>query len=169
MSEGTINERAVALKVLLGTRGVRDTTDPIGDGARLLGYVDESDMVFTLLSRTGARKREWENALQGKAVETEADRNQPDDEFLVALEAACENEPGGVRAPDWRKMMEGLVTTAGFYARVERLVAAGLVLVRKEKRETKLYGKMRVANVSLYLSNSKEAQAERAQKQGGEK
>lgn len=168
MSEETINERAVALRVLLGTRGVSDTKDPIGDGARLLGYVDESDMVFTLLTRTGARKRERGNT-GGKEVETEADRNQPDDEFLVALEAACENEPEGVRAPDWRKMMEGLVTTAGFYARVERLVAAGLVLVRKEKRETKLYGKMRVANVSLYLSNSKEAQAERAQKEGGAK
>ena len=124
------------------------------EGAKLAGFADEYEAMISLLVKGGgAAATPKKRGGKKVAEETEEDRRVNDDDFVMALEAACAKaEAHDVRAPDWFREMYAPVTKDGFYVRIERLVRGGKVSVREELINTKLYGRSVKMRVKLYHS-----------------
>ena len=147
----------VGLRAVLQYRyGVVNAANPLTEGAKVLGYENEYDMVFQLLT-AGAVAVQKKKAVKG--TETTDDAKVPDDELLLVLSAMLEDEPAGVRGPDWfRELSKNFdelggrmsMTKDGFYARIKKLVAGGQVKTSTAPMATKIYGKSVTANVTLY-------------------
>ena len=150
----------VGLRAVLQYRyGVVNAANPLTEGAKVLGYENEYDMVFQLLT-AGAGAVQKKKAVKGTpGRETTDDAKVPDDELLLVLSAMLEDEPAGVRGPDWfRELSKNFdelggrmsMTKDGFYARIKKLVAEGQVKTSTAPMATKIYGKLVMANVTLY-------------------
>lgn len=150
----------VGLRAVLQYRyGVVNAANPLTEGAKVLGYENEYDMVFQLLT-AGAGAVQKKKAVKGTpGRETTDDAKVPDDELLLVLSAMLEDEPAGVRGPDWfRELSKNFdelggrmsMTKDGFYARIKKLVAGGQVKAVEVKVPQKLYGRDVMANVTLY-------------------
>lgn len=171
----TPNEREATLRGLLKFKfGIADAdsvANPLEAAAKAAGYQDEYDMALSALIRGGKADDERcgktvaENARRRRAkaerpvVETAEDAKIPDDELLLVLAAMVEDDPAGVRGPDWFRELTGTfeqlggkmtMTKDGFYARVAKLVEGGKVKAAEAKVPQKLYGRDVVATVTLY-------------------
>ena len=179
------NERGVSAEVTLrgileNHFGIVDEANPLAAAARVAGYRDEYDALSRIVmavavgggeARKPAAKAVAAPGIKGR--ETEEDAKIPDDELLLVLAAGLEDQPGGVSGPDWfrelTKTFEDLggkmsMTKDGFYARLKKLVARGQVKTSTAQMQKKLYGKLVVANVTLY---SLPAETAEATKEGG--
>ena len=177
----TPNEREATLRGLLKVKfGVADAdsvASPLEAAAKAAGYQDEYDMALSALLGIGGDKgprarSAVENARRRRVkaerpvAETAEDKKIPDDELLLVLAAMLEDDPAGVRGPDWfRELTDTFeqlggkmtMTKDGFYARVAKLVEGGRVKTAQAKMPTKLYGRDVLMNVTLYTLPPEEA------------
>ncbi len=165
------NERGVSPEVTLrgilqNHFGIVDEANPLAAAARVAGYRDEYDALTRIAMAVavdgGEARKPAAKAVAApwiKGRETVEDAKIPDDELLLVLAAEVERKPNGVSGPDWfrelTKTFEDLggtmsMTKDGFYARIKKLVARGQVKTSTAQMEKKLYGKLVVANVTLY-------------------
>ena len=170
------NERGVSPEVTLrgileNHFGIVDEANPLAAAARVAGYRDEYDALSRIVMAVavGEVRKPAAKAMAApgtKGRETEEDAKIPDDELLLVLATGLEDQPGGVSGPDWfrelTKTFEELggkmsMTKDGFYARLKKLVARGQVKTSTAQVQKKLYGKLVVANVTLYSLPEEEA------------
>ena len=83
------------------------------------------------------------------AAPSAEDEKVPDEVILAELRKLYA-EDSQVRAGAWAKACDGLISKAGFYARLDRLVAEKKVLVEAARMPGKFYGREMMMNVKLY-------------------
>lgn len=79
---------------------------------------------------------------------TPEDEKVPDGALLDVLRGL--EDSMSVRAGVWAKACDGVITKAGFYARLEKLVAEKKVLVENTRAMGKFYGREMMMNVKFY-------------------
>lgn len=148
----------VGLRAVLQFRyGIVNAANPLTAGAKVLGYENEYDMVFRLL--TGGANAEKPKAKGAPGRETPEEAKIPDDELLLALEGLLEDTPAGVSGPDWYNgLMKAFadlggtmeMTKTSFYARVKKMAATGAVKTSVTPMAKKMFGRSIMANVTMY-------------------